>query len=196
MDEYLNKARVEEYNSLRQEIIHKDVQFHDYKRNAFNVTAAILAFSLTNCEPFICLIPIGIIIPLYLLSQDSLRVMLKLGAYLRVYYDEEGFSWERRNMLFSWKIMDEENIRKRNRLIYDESMFLFLVLMCGFLSAYKSLENQYTSSELAFHIIIIVVVVLISFFIISKQEVHTTLLREHYIELWEDVRSSEEKLSL
>lgn len=68
--------------------------------------------------------------------------------------------------------------------------------MCGFLSAYKSLENQYTFSELAFHIIIIVVVILISFLIISKQEAHTTLLREHYIELWEDVKSSEEKLSL
>ena len=171
------------------------MQFHDYKRNAYAVTAAVLAFSLTDREPFICLMPLAIIIPLYLLCQDSLRNMLKIGAYIRVYYDEEGFSWERRNMMFSRMFMDEENKnkRKKSRIFYYESIFSFLILLCGILTIYKSFINQYSSAELAFRIVIIVCIVFVSLFIISSQEIHTTLTREQYKEIWEAVRSSEKE---
>ena len=129
-------GRIEEYNSLREEIMLKDTQFHDYRKSAYTVTTAVLAFSLTQEEPFICLLPIFMIVPLYFLSQEGLRAMSKIGAYLRVFYTDEGMLWEKRNMDFFDSIQGKP--RKKDDFLGDALIYIVQIIICILLSVYKT----------------------------------------------------------
>ena len=193
--------KIEEYNALRQEIMQKDGQFNDYRKSAYAVTTAVLAFSLTQSEPFISLVPILIIIPLYIISEDSLRAMSKIGAYIRVYYNDYGFNWERRNMKYC-ELLNEENKKKRKREVFSNNamIYLALTLICGALSVYKtyiqysySVTQQPVFADLYFHealirSIIIIIIVVTSILIIYKKKVYMDDERELYKDRWEEIK--------
>ena len=101
--------KIEEYNALRAELLQRDNQFDNYRKIAYTATTAVLAFSLSQKEPLISLIPIVMIIPLYIISEDTIRGMSKIGAYIRVFYNDDGFCWEKRNMSYG----DKKKKKKR-----------------------------------------------------------------------------------
>ena len=81
---------IAEFNTLRQEIMQDRTFIKDYRSLAFSSTIAVLAFSFSDFaskEPFICLLPILIAIPLSLLCNKCYKSIAKLAAYLYVFYE-------------------------------------------------------------------------------------------------------------
>ena len=199
--------RIEEYNALREEILLKDTQFNEHRKYAYTVTTAVLAFSLTQTEPFICLLPILMIIPLFLLSQDNLRAMSKLGAYLRTFYTDEGMLWEKRNMVYHESIQGKA--RRKSVFWEDASIYIVLVFICGALSIYKTYaEYEFvvlTHQPMNLHqllilnaqnkawvrVFIILIVIIVSIWVIQKGKVYMDDERKVYIAYWEKIREEE-----
>ena len=205
-------AKKEEYVALRQEILSRDAQYNEYRKNIPAITSAVLAFALTQKEPFICLLPIVIIIPMYLISENCLRGIYKIGAYLRVYYDSAGYCWEKRNMEFSTQLanfdskgdylkdkqyMELVSIFKRKHrrgfiFLNTVSIYFALVIICGVLCFYKVLTQGFVLKEFIIRSIIIVLVTLISLIIISANKVYGMETREAYKKIWEKIKSGED----
>ena len=197
----------EEYNALRQELLQKDTQFNDYRKSAYAVTTAVLAFSLTQGEPFISLLPIIIIVPLYIISEDGLRAMSKIGAYIRVFYNDKGFYWERRNMSYCERIRGKE--RKKEVFANNAMIYLALIFICGVCSLYQTyaeyslfaIQHQppiihaslyhLAQNKVCVRIVVILVVVFISVGIIFKKKVYMDDERKIYQSIWEDIRNTE-----
>ena len=203
--------RIEEYNALRQEILQKDVQFNDYRKGAYAVTTAVLAFSLTQTEPFISLLPIIIIIPLYIISEDGLRAMSKIGAYIRVFYDDKGFFWERRNMSYCERIRGKA---RRKEVFNNNAMIYFaLILICGACTLYQTyveyqiftiqhqpfvayLSLYRTAQYKAFvRIGVVIGLIIISIRILLVKKVYMDDERKKFQILWEQIRDNERTMA-
>ena len=137
-----------------------------------------------------CLIPLAIIIPLYLSSQESMKSILKIGAYLYVFYDEKGFRWEKRNNDMA---SDARKKISKTKTCFENSLpHISLVVICCLLCLYKILfANQYSKCEMRVRVIIVIALLVISIIIILRQYVYVFETRERFISFWKSVKMDE-----
>ena len=178
--------RIEEYNALRQEILQKDLQYNDYRKNACTITTAILAVSLLQREPLICLVPIAVILTYYWMSEEGLRAELKMGAYLYVFYGEDGFNWEKRNMKLGEMTNSKQS--KIEAFIGNNAIYIMLIIFCGLLALYISFRAHFPIWSLVWRIAVIVGVLAISILIMIKNKVYTYATRNEYIDSWSRIK--------
>ena len=48
---------IKEFEALRQDILQKDAQYNGYRKEVLTITWTVLAFALSQAEPFVYLIP-------------------------------------------------------------------------------------------------------------------------------------------
>ncbi|MBQ6539444.1 MAG: hypothetical protein IJL71_00255 [Oscillospiraceae bacterium] len=174
---------MEEYKTLRQEMLLRMENRRNYNIVLYTVTAALLTFALNANEAMICLVPIIIIVPLFLMSEKQRRDICKQGAYLIVFFDDI-VKWERRNHEF-----EVENKSKRD--FFTVFIYYSVVLICSLASFYKCQIQECTDVERKVRYLIIATVLIVSMIIMGINSLNFTKERQKYIELWEKRKQKE-----
>ena len=90
---------INEYEMLRNEIMQKIDLVNSLITFTLTTSIAILTFALTNKNSVLCLLPFGIIIPMYIRISYYRSAMVKLSAYIIVFLEKniDDINWETRN---------------------------------------------------------------------------------------------------
>lgn len=172
-----------EYEYLRKEIegcmstVQKTIQV------LYVTTTAIIAWAINVSNPLICLAAYGVIFPTYLISIDYNISMLKIGAYLAVFFD--GYEWERRVHKVNC-----ENIINRH-----ENSYQFPYSFCSLISfVIFFVLFDYKSMELKDWILIALNTLLfLGFNIYVFVQQKNDNIKQIYIEKWSEMKSNENK---
>ncbi len=191
--------RIEEYNSLRQEILQRDAKYNEYLQIACAVTTAVLTFALGQKEPMVCIVPIVMLVPLYRLGLEQLNQELKLGMYLLVFYNDEGFLWEERHKSFyriEKIIIEESKTKGSNRTTIERDpnpwLYIVLILICALSAVYKIFDAGYSPNELTVRSCIVVLVTTMSVLLVLLFRKKYSYGREKlFIEIWERIKKEE-----
>ncbi len=187
--------RVEEYNAIRQEILLHYNHIKDYRNLAYTVAIATLAFSFTDSvsgEPFIGLLPIMVIIPLFLACERSYLAISKMGAYIRVFFYDDGFHWENRGPYFH-KILGHYEKGGRKHYFEQEVLFIDIIVMCSIITIYRVLTSSVSRTEIIVRSAIVIVLLIASIAFILFIRKFTGMQREDYDKTWERIRGREKK---
>lgn len=185
---------IAEFNTLRQEIMQDRTFIKDYRSLAFSSTIAVLAFSFSDFaskEPFICLLPILIAIPLSLLCNKCYKSIAKLAAYLYVFYEDFGFEWEKRTGDYAEKVMLPNKKKLLRNFIDTEAPFLSIVIICGIVTLFRCTTMSYKSEVLRFRFFIVVFVVVLSLSLLFFGKTLLDKERKRQIDYWKHVKGNE-----
>ena len=185
--------RVEEYNALRQEILLNYTHIKDYRNLAYTVSVATLAFSYTDSvssEPFIGLLPIMVIIPLFLATERSYLAISKMGSYIRVFYYKDGFRWENRGPRFH-KSLGHYRKRKNKNYFSQEVFFIDIIVMCCIITMYRVYTASFSRNETIVRIIIVILILIGAIIFILSIRKLTYQQRGEYEKTWESIKKME-----
>lgn len=191
MFEYMSKKEnmIREYETIREEILQK-VELHN-SLITFMVTTvvALLTFALTQEEPFLYLLSFCIIIPISMRVTYYRTMMIKLSAYVVVYFEKdiEGLKWETRNTQF----VNAENERLYNKLTISHYYEGFLLGIVSYgLFVYNFIQNKnLESGELI--LVHLPIILLIWEWMITKRISQFDKERNKWISEWEKLRNNE-----
>lgn len=189
--------RVEEYNSLRAEILDNFSHIKDYRNLAYSATTAILAFSFSNIaskEPLICMIPIAIIIPLCVICERCYMAIYIIDSYLESFYSSDGFLWEKRYSRFKYEMDRDKKTLDIGigNISTHEMSFLTIIIVCGLLSFYRILLQQYSEIELWIRVVFVVIITFIAVLYICRLRHMVMTQRAQYKSYWNMVKAAEE----
>lgn len=172
-----------EYEYLRNEIdkcisiIQKTIQV------LYVSTTAIIAWAINETNPLVCFAAYGVIWPTYLISIDYNISMLKIGAYLAVFFDE--YKWERR----LHKINCENIINRHENAYQFPYTFCSLISFIIFFILY-----DYSALELKDGILITLNILLfLGFNIYVFLQRRNDKVKQIYIDKWNEIKLSEKQ---
>lgn len=190
------KERVEEYNSIRQELLVYTNHIKDYRNIAYTVSVATLAFSFSDRagnEPFVGLLPIMIIIPLFLACERSYMAISKMGSYIRWFYYEDGFHWENRGPHFHETLGHFKNGKKKN-LLMQEVMFIDIIIISSMVTIYKVFISSASETEKYIRYIIVMVILLVAIKLIFDIRKFSYKQRKEYENAWKLIKETEKRI--
>ena len=167
---------------LRNEMMQCYNTIKDYNIALYSSTAVVLTFALQRQEYFLCMIPMIIIVPLHLLSQNRKKSICYIASYLYFFLEGNEYNWERRH--------EKYDLIFRKKSIWWIDPHYFLVITCGLCSIYKLLNRYSNEIKLqngkieyikAFSILIICLIILV---ILRKTVIDYNSKRAEYIKQW------------
>lgn len=182
-----DEIRDKEFDYLR-----KEIEFYLSKINSMTnllyvSVTAILAWAIESQNPLFCSSVFCIIIPSYIVAHSYNIGMLKIGAYLIVFYED--YKWESRS-----HIVNQQVQKKFNRLPASYRFpYIFVGILSGisswiiFLGNHSNLQNY----VLWFNSIGITIICIIFILILLKQK-GTDEIKQFYKDEWTKVREEEQ----
>ena len=175
---------VEEYISLREEILHLDSVINNTIGffYAFIVTYLVVILEKLADKLFYLNLSYLIIWATYAIVLSKMQGLCKIGAYLAVYHEGKIFNWERRNMQFE----------KKNRglifsfFISGNFPFIFISTVIILISIYIYL-NASGKLNIKYLLISLILYFFTLFLIILNRNICT----RDYIKDWEEVKANE-----
>lgn len=175
----------EEYDYLRKQIETNISLIHKTTNILYVGVTAILAWSIESNTHLICLLSFGIIIPTYCMVLDYQMGLLKIGAYLSVFYND--YHWEKR--LHKMQI---KNQIKRPQMSYVYP-YIFTTIMSNVLFYILLLKNNNLNASGIIQYSMFSVISL-SFIIWVSRSKKNDRIKSEYIEEWKKILLEEEKL--
>ena len=94
---------MEEYEYIRREIELKINKIDNFNSVFYATVAVIFTFAFTQKEALVFLVPVIVIVPIYTIRMDEISSMLRMGAYLFVFWEGTDFFWETRLIKYDEK---------------------------------------------------------------------------------------------
>lgn len=172
----------EEYRALRQEILNAIGYIKNYDMLLYTVTGVILTFAFKQDEPLIFLIPIVVIIPTYLLSMSQIKSILRIGAYISVFYEDENPGWEKRLAMFDY------DFSPKNPSISPHVFVTFCsFILCLFQLDYTKYKSVFFISRMTSSVVFLFICLLIIF----TKQVKYREEKMKYICYWKKIKIRE-----
>lgn len=142
------------------------------------------------------------IVPLYRLGMEQLNDELKIGAYILVFFNKDGFFWEGRQSSYyriEKKLAEERNKVGEDRITRERDanhwLYIILIIICALLSIYKVLSAEYSNIELIVRLCVTIVLsiassVLIFFF----KKKYSYNRKKISVKIWSEVKKEEERI--
>lgn len=185
---------MKEYEMLRQELLQNYGDIKNYNSVMYTATAAILAFAWEMGEYILCMLPLVVIVPLYLLCESKRNTICRLATYMYVFLEGDEFRWERRHYEFDNNEREhkEKNVKIKNRDWRGFISHYTLVILCALLSIYKCLIScSYSYCGKTIRILIMASIVILCVVIMHENTIDYLKLRGKYIEEWEGIKRTE-----
>ncbi len=169
----------EEYLMLREEILHLDSVVNNTINFFYVFMATYVAFSLTQEDTIFILLSFIVIIPAYLIVLNKMQGICKIGAYLKVFHEGNGFNWETRHMEYK-----EKNEMNHFRIISWHFPFILVSLAVSVLFILKTNWSNtlsfYEICKIGAHIIMFICV----FYNVIK---YRNISPRDYIDKWTEI---------
>lgn len=175
-----------EYEMLRQEILHNLSQYQNFRNMMYVVTATILGFSLKDGNSDICifLLPLIVILPSYIVSNDQWKGTVKIATYLMVFHESQDcdFQWETYLQRFNSKIS-----RKNPFIGYDKHKLPYVACSAAcFLLYFMHIDYvNIFCDEMQLYIIIGLVFLCLTIWVFNK---YKKVDYQDYIDIWLDLK--------
>lgn len=177
------KYDCEEYRALRQEILNAIGYIRNYDMLLYSVTGVILTFAFRQNEPLIFLTPIVVIIPTYLLSMSQIKSMLRIGAYILVFYENGNPGWETHLAMFDC------DFSPKNPSISPHVFISFCsFILCMFQLDYTKYKSVFFISRMASSVVFLLICLLV----ILLNQVKYKEAKMKYICYWKKIKFREE----
>lgn len=180
MKDYNLLIKIEEYRTLRDEILKCFGWILKIQLSVFASTALIFSylFTIKGVNEYSFLIPLSAIIPAYFINQDLLYTIYRISAYINVHLSE--FKWEVRIHKFR-KLSFQNQLLQFKKLTYFDINSLFyrsLAITCVLLFLFqKTFSFEKAISSL---------ILIYAFFKIFKSiDFHTK--RDNMIKEWKKI---------
>jgi len=170
-----------EYEMLREEIMQKYRIIAGYNTAIFTSYAAIFAFVWNTDNPFAFLLPLAVVVPLFLISEQEHYLICNIAAYLYVFKEGNDYNWERLNY-YNIKIGNKKEIRSWRRVIPH----YVLIIICGIISISRVYDNH---SINYFKMILIILICVICLIVLSVNTVDYTKAYSHYLKKWNNIKN-------
>lgn len=211
---------MKEYELLRQEILDKINAIVQYNILLYTATTAVLAFAFEKENPFLCLLPYVVILPIYLMVEELHNITSNIAAYMIVFLEGTDHNWEtryyRRNVIYYGvqsigrkklynKILDKiQKVWSNSRLnAWSQSWtklntparipYVFMVGFCFVFAMYKAIIQNAPTFEKAVSCILITVITLITVHIMITHAKWATNVKQHHIKRWQMLKAEEEQ---
>lgn len=167
-----------EYEYLRKEIEKSMSTVQTSIQLVYVTTTAIIAWAINVSNPLICFAAYGVILPTFLIAIDYNMSMLKIGAYMAVFFDE--YKWEKR----VHKINCEKIINRHDNSYQLPYIFCSLIACVIFFVLY-----DYSSLELQDWVLITLNIFLfLGFNIYVLKQQRNDKVEQLYINKWNDIK--------
>lgn len=170
-----------EYEYLRNEIEKCLSTVQKMMQVLYVTITVIMAWAIDASNPLICFASYGVILPTFLIATDYNISMLKIGAYLAVFFDE--YKWERRL----------HKINCKNIINRHDNSYLFPYIFCSLITfIIFFILYDYSGMELKDWILITLNILLFigfSTYVFLQQK--NDKIKQTYIENWENIKSEE-----
>ncbi|PKB53662.1 hypothetical protein CRH03_25030 [Clostridium sp. HMb25] len=173
---------IDEYRSLREEIITATNLEKGYEAIMYTVTVAIITYSFSKSEPLLFLIPTLVILPLFFLGINQSLSVLKVGMYIKVFYENEEPMWETRLLKY-----DEKHYSKK----LGANPYL-LMSFCGPIICIIQTIGELCVINIV-KIILAVFCIVICSIVIIRNRVDNLNAKIKYIQYWNEIKEEEHK---
>lgn len=182
---------VEEYKSLREEIIHS-YTIVDSSRNILYVTVAyILTFATNKDNPLLYLLPFAVIIPVYLVAINYTFDMYRIGTYIMIFAESgtDDYKWETRQ--FNLNRQPKRSMPRQAKTFHIP--YVLLGFACSALF-FSSVDYNNLSASSFFQVVvgIVLLMLLLSIYIYYRDMIS---VQNKYIEGWKEVLRAEKENS-
>ncbi len=176
-----------EYSMLREEILLSMKTIKNYNNLLYTSTAALLAFAFKSFQSYLFLLPFVVIFPLYFLIKREMMQVMRIGAYILVFVEEDTeINWERR--LNTYDTIFNKNKHKFVPL----NAYFGVSILCVFLSALNLNYQEWDISCLLCLIaqIMLAIISVILFIIVSPNYIK---MKDQYIKEWIEIKRVEKQ---
>lgn len=176
------KINIEEYRTLRSEILQYLQNYQNIRNMMYLVTLTMLGFFINqDVNPLYFLSPSVIIIPSYLTTISYWQCTTKISTYMSVFFEKDNryFNWEKRNYEFgnSYKKVAKMNMQ----LIPYITMQFFCILL-------YFIHIDYDYDIKCLYIIIGIISIFLSLYIFHK---YNKDMADDYTKRWKYIKTNE-----
>lgn len=177
--------RDREYEALRREI-EKMSEFEHSLYNFLYVSAtAVLAWGISSKNALICLLTYCIIFPSFRIMLSYNSGILRIGAYMHVFYDE--YFWEKR--LHQICTLPKGKVVRYNSSY--KTPFIFVSILSTILSLMILYENHVHKYSFNIIIIILSLLLLSTFVIYAFKQGNGDDIKQQYIDAFKKIREAD-----
>ena len=185
---------MKEYESLRQEILVNSQIIAQYNALLYTVTVAVLAFAFDKKNPFLCLIPYVVIIPIYLLNEWKRKSNCNIASYMLVFLEGTDYKWETRTYKRTSSNKQQNAVKHILSLNIPERMpYLIIACICSISTIFKMLVSNIANIEKYTSIILVLLFTILMIAIMIRNTDHDAQVKAACIEKWQAVKGAEEE---
>ena len=179
--------RDREYEALRREIEKYSEFEHSLYKVLYVSVTAILAWGISSTNALICLLAYCIIFPSFRVMLSYNSGILRIGAYMHVFYDE--YFWEKR-------LRRVCNLPKSKVAYYSSSYktpFIFVSVLSTILSLIILYENPVPQYSYNIIITLLSLLLLTILVIYAFKQGNGNTIKDKYIKEFEEIKEEEKK---
>ena len=183
-----------EYELLRAEILLRSEARTQYNNILYAVVAAILTYAFSQDNYFLFLVPYIVILPLYLLSENSRRSTVRLATYMYVFLEGQEYHWETRQ----WE-QDKMNRAKRSTIAHyfylmkTRTQYFLVSLICSISATYKVISSNMDKTGKCASFLFIWILAILVIIIMMINITDYTKIKYAFIQQWQAVKAAEEQ---
>ena len=186
MNEDISNQYLNEYNTLRQELLDLSKEQNSLFTFVFTTVSAIIAFSLQQNNAYIALIPFVFLIPARCRHIFYHEMQLRVATYISIFLESkiEGLNWETRIKSIEIKAKSEKLLPFPGTEIH-----YYAYSIVGLLTCILYVINLGSSKNILLYMILIPLegyLIYLDLSLIYK----SSKARKNYDKLWEDMKST------
>lgn len=174
-----------EYEALRREIERMIEMQHSLYNILYVGVAAVLAWGINNNNSLVCLLAYCIIFPAFYIMLSYNSGIIRIGAYIYVYYDE--YFWEKR----VHKLNTDEKYKRQRYVSSYKVPFIFASIMSTALSIILLYKNCLSSDIICIIIVSLSLLLLLLFCGYAFHQKNFDDLKRLYINAFEEMKKGE-----
>ena len=185
---------MKEYESLRQEILVNSQIIAQYNALLYTVTVAVLAFAFDKENPFLCLIPYVVIIPIYLLNEWKRKSNCNIASYMLVFLEGTDYKWETRTYKRTSSNKQQNAVKHILSLNIPERMpYLIIACICSLSTICKTIISDMTDVTKYISTILVFLFTIWMIIVMIRNTEDDAIIKTSCIERWQAVKASEEQ---
>lgn len=180
-------SKQDEYQALREEIMHSQQEIKNYRNLLYTIVAAILVFAVEGGEKSILyLVPFVVIIPIFLAEMHQIDAMLRIGTYIYIFIEPNTeCQWETR--LYTYGKLHRNEYSTKNVSI---DAYVMLSVCCITLSL---LKLDFKKCDFNFYLTIVLQIIILGvcIYLFKTKRFDYSERKDKYIKEWKDIKALE-----
>jgi hypothetical protein len=186
-----SQAELEEYNSLRQELLFHQENSIKSRNQSLLVISALIGYGIANKTPMLFIIAWLLNLEYWRLYNSHRNSMAKIGCYIATFFNYQGLKWEERIAKVEGISTNNDKISFKNKLknLIQAQFYPHPVvsLSCMFLLIYFWIKPMIKGESLVFGCLFLFAIGFNIFLTNLRLAPEWNFLRSKWFKVWQDI---------